>query len=410
MRRRGLLLLAWLGLWSSVAVVAQVSHLRYVPATCVGTNVTTATTNLQSVVDAHPGTVLCFAAGTYLPSGSVHAASGTTFWGAAGAIWDGQSALTRAIYGTGGEIGAGGDPSVTIRGIEFKNYTGTAIDGGWHWVVRGNAIHHNLIGTSLNSYSLLDSNRIYSNGQYGIVGGPGTDILVLNNEVDHNNTGVGCPAGVCDTGDSGASKIVGSTTGSYGLLWRNNYVHDNTGMGIWSDGNVRGTYENNTAANNSGGGIFLEINWDSIVRNNTVTDNASVAIGLSCFWGSQIHLNNSSNVQVYGNTVTASNGANGICAVHANRGDSAPYPVFPNALINLTVHNNAIYMNGAGNSGVVQDMGAVNSTNSYTVNAYHVSSLTGTFWTWPSAAANPATFAQWQSASQDTGGSQVIWP
>lgn len=396
-----------------LGLLLQVTHLRYVPATCVGTNVTTATTNLQGVVDAHPGTVLCFAAGTYTPTSTVHAAAGTIIWGAPGTIWDGQSTLTRAIYGTGGEIIDGGDPTVTVRGLEFQNYTGTAIQTGFHWTVRGNQIHNNLVGVDINSYSTVDSNHIYSNGKYGITGGPGTDLIILNNEVNHNNTGVGCPGSVCDTGDSGGSKIVGSSAGTYNLVWRNNYVHDNTNHGIWSDGNVRATYENNIVSNNGGSGIFHEISWDAIIRNNTLTNNDSTNVGQSCSWGANIYMQNSSNVEVYGNTINALNGSNGFCGVSLARSEAAPYPV---AIANLSVHNNVVYLLTGATNGLRVEAGkvATSTGNSFTLNAYHVTSLTGAYWDWEigagGAAAYPATFAQWQSAGLDTGGSQVIYP
>jgi parallel beta-helix repeat protein len=202
--------------------------------------------------------------------------------------------------------------------------------------------------------------------------------------------------------------IGGSSVGLSGLIWRNNYVHDNYGMGIWSDGNVYALYENNILSNNSEGGIFHEISWAATIRNNTLTNNAGAVAGMSCYWGAQIHLNDSSNVEIYGNTVTGSNGANGICAVSADRpGDPAP---FSQAVLNMNVHNNTIYMNGSATSGLKHDPSSVSATgNSFSNNAWHVSNPSGAFWTWPGAA-DPATWGQWQSAGQDAGGSHVVWP
>ena len=57
-------------------------------------------------------------------------------------------------------------------------------------------------------------------------------------------------------------------------MWRGNWVHDNIGNGIWSDGNVHDvTYENNLVQDNTGIGIFHEISWDATIRNNVVRNN-----------------------------------------------------------------------------------------------------------------------------------------
>ena len=86
-------------------------------------------------------------------------------------------------------------------------------------------------------------------------------------------------------------------------MWRGNWVHHNTGPGIWSDGNVHNVlYEDNVVEGNSGPGILHEISWDATIRNNIVRWNSTEVAGKSCWWGSQIHLNNSQNVRIAGNT------------------------------------------------------------------------------------------------------------
>ena len=74
------------------------------------------------------------------------------------------------------------------------------------------------------------------------------------------------------------------------------------------------------------------------------------AIGKSCWWGANILINTSSNVEVYGNTITASNGSNGICAVSADRNEVAPYPT---VVANFYAHDNIVSMNGSATSGLV---------------------------------------------------------
>ena len=315
---------------------------------CSGVTVPSTTTDLQAVVSAYPeGTTFCFQAGTYRLDGPVIAKSRDRFIGQPGTILDGQGTVARGIWGYGGPTG---QRDVVVQGLTFANFTGTAISMGWYWTVSQNDMHHNQIAVEVNSYSTLDRNYIHDNRQYGLTGGPGADMLIVNNEVARNNTGNDCGGG-CG-GNAGGSKIIGSAAGTTGLVWRNNNVHDNTGHGIWSDGNVRGAlYEGNIVSNNSGSGIFHEISWDAIIRNNTLTNNDSEAIGKSCWWGANILINTSSNVEVYGNTITASNGSNGICAVSSDRPDAtAPYPT---VVANFYAHDNVVSMTGSATSGLV---------------------------------------------------------
>ena len=224
------------------------------------------------MVNAHAeGTTFCFQPGTYRLAGPVLAKSRDRFVGQPGTVLDGQDTVAKGIWGYGGPTG---QRDVVVQGLTFANFTDTAVAMGWYWTVSQNDMHHNQIAVAVNSYSTLDGNYIHDNRQYGLTGGPGADMLIVNNEVARNNTGNDCGGG-CG-GDAGGSKIVGSAAGTTGLVWRNNNVHDNTGHGIWSDGNVRGAlYEGNIVSNNSGSGIFHEISWDAIIRNNTLTNNDS---------------------------------------------------------------------------------------------------------------------------------------
>jgi parallel beta-helix repeat protein len=366
---------------------------------CIGVTVLTSTPDLQAVVNAYPeGTTFCFKAGTYRLAGPVLAKSRDRFIGQSGTILDGGGTVARAIWGYGGPTG---QSNVVVQGLALANFTDSAIVTGWYWTVSHNDIHDSQIGVTINSYSTLDSNYIHDNRQYGLTGGPGADMLIVNNELARNNTsnecGGGCP------GDAGASKIIGSAVGTTGLVWRNNNVHDNTGHGIWSDGNVRALYEGNIVSSNSGAGIFHEISWDAIIRNNTLTNNDSEAIGKSCWWGANILINTSSNVEVYGNTITASNGSNGICAVSSDRPDAiAPYPT---TVANFYVHDNVVSMTGSATSGLV---GYAGSNNRFVHNTYQVTNVSSTWWTWPTA--YTATWAAWLgTASQDTDGILKPW-
>jgi parallel beta-helix repeat protein len=371
---------------------------------CAGVTLQATTTNLQAVVNANPeGTTFCFRPGAYRLTGPVLARSRDRFVGEPGAVLDGQGAVAKGIWGYGGQ---GGQRDVLVQGLTLVNFTDTAVVMGWHWTVSRNDIHHNQTGIAANSYGTLDSNYIHENRQYGIIGGPGTDLLILNNEVARNNTSVNC-RGAC-AADAGGSKIVGSSVGTFNLTWRNNNVHDNIGPGIWSDGNVRATYEGNIVSNNSGPGILHELSWDAIIRNNTLKDNASESVGRSCWWGANLMLNTSSNVEAYSNTIIGNNGSNGICAVSAGRTEVAPYPTL---VANFYAHDNNVSMNGSATSGHATEGAApeprLGTNNRFAHNRYRVPDLSKAWWTWPTA--SEASWSAWRAAGQDTDGTVSTW-
>jgi len=223
------------------------------------------------------------------------------------------------------------------------------------------------------------------------------NVLIESNELAWNNTGLYDP-----NDNAGGSKIIGSQTGTTALTWRGNYVHDNYGQGIWSDGNVRGvTYEGNTIENNTGAGIDHEISWDGVIRNNTLRNNDTAELGQnkSCWWGAQIAVNNSQNLTITGNYVEAV-GSNAICVVNATRHED---PVFPQALANITVQSNIIKMRGGVTIGLAGDTAASNVV--FSNNTYYVDNLGGIYWQYLSS----MTKAQWQAAGQDKAGAFLSW-
>ena len=103
--------------------------------------------------------------------------------------------------------------------------------------------------------TILRGNFIHHNALYGINGGPTRDVLIENNEVAYNKTHATEHA----AGTGVVQKIVGSVAGTYGVVWRGNWVHDNKGPGIWSDGNVHNVlYEDNVVERNSGPGTSTD--------------------------------------------------------------------------------------------------------------------------------------------------------
>ncbi len=151
--------------------------------------------------------------------------------------------------------------------------------------------------------------------------------------------------------------------------------------------------------NNGGVGIDHEISWDATITGNTVTNNGSLDANQSCYWGN-IEMNDSTNVEVYGNTVSDALGANGICAADIARTDGS---AFSQQVLNLYVHDNTIYMTTASDSGLVGRPSAFQSSanNRFVHNTYYVPDLSGAYWDWSTY---PLTWSGWHGVGQDLTG------
>jgi parallel beta-helix repeat protein len=255
-------------------------------------------------------------------------------------------------------------------------------------------------GVEVNNGSIVRGNNIHHNGHIGITGGPVSGVLIESNEIAFNNTGS------YDSGHAGGLKIFGGSAGSTNLVVRGNWVHDNTAHGLFMDTNVRNvTIETNTIENNSYTGILYEISWDAVIRNNVVRNNAAAYVGKSCFWASQIHLNNSQNVEIYGNTVASSDGSNGICAVDIDRTSSA----FESPKVaNLYVHDNVIKMRLTGTTGLVGRPSSYDASanNRFVHNTYYVTNTSNKSWAWSTY---PVDWTQWRGYGNDGTGSLLTW-
>jgi parallel beta-helix repeat protein len=358
------------------------------PFTCSGVEVGPGD-DLQARIGSHPqGTTFCVREGVYAIASGVLVKSDDRIIGEPGAVLDGLGVASRGVYGFGTQTG---QRDVVIRGLVIRGVAGTGIKAGWGWTIVNNTVHGSTIGVAVNKGTILRSNHIHHNSMYGIVGGPATNILIESNELAFNG-------GIRDAGGStGGSKIVGSTPGTYGVVWRDNWVHHNTGPGIWSDGNVHDVlYEGNLVEGNSGPGIFHEISWDATISNNVVRGNATDAIGRSCWWGSQIHVNNSQNVRIFGNRVRSTAGANGICLVDAIRSQTSP---FPTQLANIEVRDNTIILSGSAMTGLV---GQAARSLTFDRNSYLVPDLTGKFWAWHDRF--PLTWSEFRMRAGETTG------
>ncbi|NNC92094.1 MAG: DUF5011 domain-containing protein [Acidimicrobiia bacterium] len=232
---------------------------------------------------------------------------------------------------------------------------------GSDWTVDGveGRLNHGGAVYLTNGGSLLNSN-LHHNGQQAI-SATGTGLLIEGNEFSFNNT-----AHFDLDWEGGASKFWSTID----LVFRNNHSHHNYGTGVWADyENLDSLIEDNTVSWNYREGIYVEISLSAIVRNNHVEGNGlDDPRGDSWLWSGGITVAASSNVEVYGNTVT--NNGNGITATQQSRGSGSNGPWL---VENLHVHHNDVTM-FEGQTGIVQDVGDrevfLNRNNRFEENTY----------------------------------------
>ena len=194
---------------------------------------------------------------------------------------------------------------VTVRNIEFREYTKSAFTARDHYTVehcifRNN--HHTGLGLGGENVA-IKYNKSINNGKTGMEGSGSVNAKVHHNELAYNNQ-----ARFNKGHHAGGMK----TTRTVNLHVYENYVHDNIGPGLWTDVYCEGTkYYRNYVTNTTPHklqriGIFYELSkgdaptlggsdqradWD--IYENLVENQASIAIKVS----------NSAHVEVYHNTL-----------------------------------------------------------------------------------------------------------
>ena len=291
--------------------------------------------DLQALVAANPeGTSFLIKAGVHRRQ-SVVPKNKNVFVGESGAILTGEDVTERAFWGSANDV--------VIRGLVIEHYAPPVSRGALaakdypapcsqNWLVEYNEIRYNATGGLTICHGIkVIGNYIHHNGQWGIAG-PGDNVLIEDNEIAFNNT-----AGFDSNWEAGGTKFVGTVD----LTVRHNYVHDNLGPGLWTDGNnINTIYEDNLVVDNRGPGIFHEISYDAVIRDNTVEGNG---------WGAEAAPNgpgilifSSPNVEVYGNVLTGN--TNGIIGKHDERSGTLLHG--PWELRDLYVHDNVIMSSG----------------------------------------------------------------
>jgi len=237
--------------------------------------------------------------------------------------------------------------NVRISGLVIERYANRAqtgaIDasGSSGWIVEANELRFNHgYGLRIGNAMQVLENDVHHNGQLG-VGGVGNDVLVAGNEIAYNHT-----AGFHAPWEAGGTKFARTRN----LVFRDNWVHHNAGRGIWTDiDNVDVLIANNLSEWNARGGIVHEISYEAVIRDNVARYNG-LAFDVWA-WGAQILIQDSSDVQVFGNDVTVSaRGGNGITIVNQPRGNGPRGPYVSERVVitdNLIRHLGSNGMNGA---------------------------------------------------------------
>lgn len=274
-----------------------------------------------------------------------------------------------------------------------------AIDsqGGKSWVVRNNEVRYTQgAGICFHSKAQVVSNHVHHNGQIGICG-VGRDAVVRDNEIAFNNT-----KQFDWYWEAGGSKFVETQ----GLLVKGNYVHNNIGPGLWTDHeNTDTTYADNLVEGNWGAGIFHEISYGATIRDNVVRNNAHRVQGVGNLWwgGAGILVGNSSDVEVYGNTLADNNGGIGI--IQSNRG-AGTRGAFESS--NVFVHDNSITIR-TGTNGLVTNDGSYYTSkgNRFVGNTYFLDGLMARRFEWNHS---PRDKDEWRDFGLDINGTFLLAP
>ncbi len=302
--------------------------------------------------------------------------------------------LTDAFHGSA--------KNVTIQNLVIEKYDPQiqdgAIRGDQSWTIRDNEVRLNYaVGITAHDGSQIIGNYVHDNGQMGL-GGYGNNILVQGNELARN----GFWSGIDPLWEAGGFKFADTDN----LVVRGNYSHDNNGSGMWTDiNNIHTLYEDNVVVHNTINGISHEISYDAIIRNNTLYGNG-YGDKRGWGWGADINIQNSRNVQVYGNRVEMTGGGNGIVMIQQNRGSGTfgTYTTTGNQ-----IHDNIIVdHDGHGYVGGFADYnqsGMLNGGNTWTNNQYFMSDG-GSRFQWGGS----KTFAQFKTAAHETGSISQSYP
>ena len=223
---------------------------------------------------------------------------------------------------------AGSAANVTIKDLVIEKYAApiqmAAVQPqGPNWLIESNEVRLNH-GFGIKALPGGDNvrvlgNNVHHNGQMGIGTGRVSGGLWDGNKVSYNNID-----GVNPGFEAGGSKFVGNN-----ITISNNVVHDNYGVGLWTDaGASYNTYDHNICYDNVGG-IYYEISRYGVIKNNTVYGNTKFA---------QIVYTGSDHGRITGNTVVDNGtGAIYIQNIVGTRPGTTIYPLTDTQVTNNTI-------------------------------------------------------------------------
>lgn len=338
--------------------------------------------SIQQVADSQPaGATMLIEAGTHLRQ-SVVPKSGQRFIGEEGAVMDGLNAMTYAFSGTA--------TNVTISNIEIRNYLTAHNNGainaeGSGWTISDCEVHHNEhAGISIVGSSTISNCNVHHNKDLGIVVDGGSGALLDGNEVAYNNYD-------SSVGDYYAGvKIIGTQD----VVVRNNYVHHNSGYGLWTYlGSTGTTYQDNVVEDNYWAGLSHDQSYAVTIDSNEFRRNGSKAPvdtdGARKFYNGAIQITGP-NATVTNNIVTDNH--NGI------------------VVIGYTVNVDGAVITGntitnSGHTGVVAGSASPNAIDSAVVesNQYRYTDTSGSYWVWTTGA--ECDWEAWQGYGNDRNGS-----
>ncbi len=274
---------------------------------------------------------------------------------------------------------------MTIRGLvieKFANEAGVgAINANSGWVIENNEVRLNH-GIGVQGGVIIRDNNIHDNGELGMSIYGGNHVLVQGNTLAYNNY-----AGYGTSWEAGGGKFIRTSH----LTVRDNYVHDNRGVGIGSDSdNIFTVYEGNRIEKNSGAGLVVETSFNTLIRHNVIGGNGFAFTG--GLTGAGIYLNTSQNVEIVDNTVFKN--LQGIGIFSADRG-SGPHGHYVTK--NDYVHDNAITLLAKSATGITSDYQADFKSNNNRFQDNHYT-LCG-----------PAYFAVWNGKNGYRYGDAKAW-
>lgn len=289
-----------------------------------------------------------------------------------------------------------------VGAIENRQISPPAAGSGWQ--IKDNEVRHNHgIGINVASASIVTGNIVHHQGQLGM-GAEGNDSVVRDNEISFNGT-----AGYDIEWEAGGIKSWMTER----LTLKHNYVHDNVGPGIWTDGGALDTtYEYNEVRDNWSAGLIHEISYDASIRHNEISGNGKRGKGWA--WDAGIIIQSSGGIElidVSGNSV-ASN-SNGITVVAdsatpgRDRSQESPMPHGAHVVQNVRVYDNVLTMFEGQVTGVFEDTGDQGIFTArrvhFDANTYHLgSSSTEPHFAW--AGAN-VDWTGWRGVGNDLNGS-----